>query len=114
MAFYAPLFGWEFDDVGFATMIRCPGYGDHLEATVVDTGIRERQAGVTAPAGFEDAIAWLVPLAEGESDRWQVTFTVATETNRRRSPKGLAPRSFRQKTRSGRRPHWCATRRARS
>ena len=76
MAFYAPLFGWEFDDVGFATMIRCPGYGDHLEATV-DPGIRERQAGVTAPAGFEDAIAWLVPLAEGESDRWQVTFTVA-------------------------------------
>ena len=29
-----PLFGWEFYDVGFATMIRCPGYGDHLEATV--------------------------------------------------------------------------------
>jgi len=23
--FYAPLFGWEFDDLGFATMIRRPG-----------------------------------------------------------------------------------------
>ena len=73
--FYA-LFGWEFDDVGFATMIRRPGYGDHLEATV-DPGIRERQAGVSAPPGFEDAIAWLAPQADGVSDHWAVTFTVA-------------------------------------
>ena len=57
-------------------MIRRPGYGDHLEATV-DPGIRERQAGVTAPPGFEDAIAWLAPLADGQSDHWHVTFTVA-------------------------------------
>lgn len=71
-----PLFGWEFYDVGFATMIRRPGYGDHLEATV-DPGIRERQAGVTAPPGFEDTIAWLAPLADGQSDHWHVTFTVA-------------------------------------
>ena len=45
--FYAPLFGWEFDDLGFATMIRRPGYGDHLAATV-DPGIRERQEGISA------------------------------------------------------------------
>ena len=32
------------NDVGFATMIRRPGYGNHLEATV-DPGIRDRQAG---------------------------------------------------------------------
>ena len=76
VAIYGPLFGWEFDDVGFATMIRRPGYGDHLEATV-DPGIRERQAGVSAPPGFEDAIAWLVPLADGEADRWHVSFAVA-------------------------------------
>jgi predicted enzyme related to lactoylglutathione lyase len=71
-AFYAPLFGWEVDDVGFATMVRRPGYGDHLEATV-DPGIRTRQSGVSAPPGFEDAIAWMVTA---KTDRWQVSFTV--------------------------------------
>ncbi len=75
-AFYAPLFGWEFDDLGFATMIRRPGYGDHLAATV-DPGIRERQEGISAPPGFADAIGWLAPLASGR-DHWHVTFTVAS------------------------------------
>jgi uncharacterized protein len=75
-AFYAPLFGWQFEDMGFATMIRRPGYGDHLEATV-DPGIRTRQADVSAPPGFEDAIAWLAPAAAGEPDHWHVTFAVA-------------------------------------
>ncbi|HET6735898.1 VOC family protein, partial [Mycobacterium sp.] len=74
-AFYAPLFGWEFDDVGFATMIRRPGYGDHLAATV-DPGIRDRQDGISAPPGFADAIGWLAPLDQGP-DHWHVTFTVA-------------------------------------
>ena len=74
--FYAPLFGWEFDDVGFATMIRRPGYGDHLAATV-DPGILERQDGISAPPGFADAIGWLAPPAGGE-DHWHVTFTVAS------------------------------------
>jgi predicted enzyme related to lactoylglutathione lyase len=72
--FYAPLFGWEFDDIDFATMIRRPGYGDHLAATV-DPGIFERQDGIFAPPGFADAIGWLVPLASGR-DHWHVTFTV--------------------------------------
>jgi hypothetical protein len=75
-SFYGPLFGWEFDDVGFATMIRRPGYGDHLAATV-DPGIRERQADVSAPPGFADAIAWMAPSASGE-DHWHVSFTVAS------------------------------------
>ena len=48
MAFYEEAFGWQVDDLGFATMIRRPGYGDHLEATV-DPGIRARQSGVTGP-----------------------------------------------------------------
>jgi predicted enzyme related to lactoylglutathione lyase len=43
--FYAPLFGWEFDDGGFATMMRRPGYGDHRAGTV-DPGIKERQDGI--------------------------------------------------------------------
>jgi uncharacterized protein len=74
--FYAQLFGWEFDDLGFATMIRRPGYGDHLAATV-DPGIRERQADISAPPGFADAIAWLASSASGQ-DHWHVTFTVAS------------------------------------
>lgn len=74
--FYAPLFGWEIDDVGFATMIRRPGYGDHLAATV-DQGIFERQGGISAPPGFADAIGWLVPIASGR-EHWHVTFTVAS------------------------------------
>jgi hypothetical protein len=61
--FYAGLFGWTFSDVGFGTMIRRPGYGDHLAATV-DPGIRERQGGVFAPPGFADVIGCLVPLDE--------------------------------------------------
>lgn len=75
-AFYPPLFGWSLEDLGFATMIRRPGYGDHLAATV-DPGIRDRQADVAAPPGFEDAIAWLAPATAGEPDRWHVTFAVA-------------------------------------
>jgi predicted enzyme related to lactoylglutathione lyase len=76
IAFYMRAFGWQFDDLGFATMIRRPGYGDHLEATV-DPDIRVRQSGVKAPPGFEDAIAWLAPTAHGESPHWHVSFTVA-------------------------------------
>jgi predicted enzyme related to lactoylglutathione lyase len=73
--FYAPLFGWEFDDIGFATLIRRPGYGDHLAATV-DPGIRERHEAISAPPGFADAIAWLAPAAS--QDHWHVSFTVAS------------------------------------
>jgi uncharacterized protein len=73
--FYAEVFGWAFDDLGFAEMIRQPGYGDHLEATT-DPDIRSRQAGIEAPPGFEDAVGWLV-RAEEETPGWQVTFAVA-------------------------------------
>ena len=76
IGFYARLFGWEFDELGFATMIRRPGYGDHLAATV-DPGIRERQESISAPPGFADAIAWLAPLTSGQ-DHWHVTFSVAS------------------------------------
>jgi uncharacterized protein len=75
-AFYARIFGWEVDDVGYATMVRRPGYGDHLAATV-DPDIRERQADVAAPAGFEDTVAWMRLVAEGHPEFWQVTFAVA-------------------------------------
>ncbi|GAB3054486.1 VOC family protein [Intrasporangium mesophilum] len=75
-AFYTTLFGWEFADIGFATMIRRPGYGDHLAATV-DPGIHERQSGVDAPPGFADAIGWVAPPTDVEEPGWHVTFSVA-------------------------------------
>ena len=74
--FYSSLFGWEVDDVGYATMVRRPGYGDHLAATV-DPDIRARQSDIVAPAGFEDAVAWMRLIPEGHPERWQVTFAVA-------------------------------------
>jgi uncharacterized protein len=74
-AFYANVFGWSFDDVGFGSMIRRPGYGDHLAATV-DPDIRDRQAAINAPPGFADAIGWLMSANSGQAPRWHVTFAV--------------------------------------
>lgn len=76
LAFYEQVFGWRFSDVGFATMIGVPGYGDHLASTV-DPTIHDRQSGITAPPGFADAIGWLGPATEQEPAGWSVTFTVA-------------------------------------
>jgi uncharacterized protein len=75
-AFYSEVFGWSVDDLGFAMMIRMPGYGDHLEATS-DPEIRARQAGAATPPGFADAIGWLAPVGAGEQPHWHVSFTVA-------------------------------------
>ena len=66
-AFYSPLFGWEIDDVGFATIVRRPGYGDHLAATV-DPDIRQRQSDVEDASGFEDAVAWMGVIPEGQPE----------------------------------------------
>jgi predicted enzyme related to lactoylglutathione lyase len=82
--FYGALFGWEssrleMDDGGALEFWRMPGYGDFLAQR--DPGIRERQADVQAPKGFEDAVAWLVPMT-GEMfpadtpPHWSVTFAV--------------------------------------
>jgi predicted enzyme related to lactoylglutathione lyase len=73
-AFYGAVFGWEAQTVdvglGESTMWRLPGYGD-------DPGIRERQAEAGAPPGFEDAVAWLLPLNGNGVSRWNVTFAAA-------------------------------------
>jgi predicted enzyme related to lactoylglutathione lyase len=74
--FYTQVFGWEVADLGFATMIRRPGYGDHLAATV-DPGIHERQAGAQVPPGFADAIGWVAQAAQDETPHWHVSFSVA-------------------------------------
>lgn len=74
--FYEAVFGWEFTDAGFATMIRVPGYGDHLAATT-DPDLYERQESVSVPEGFSDAIGWLAPADAGRPAHWHVTFAVA-------------------------------------
>ena len=75
-AFYTAVFGWSFDDLGFATLIRVPGYGAHLAATS-DPGIYTRQAAVDVPPGFADAIGWLNPVGPAEKPHWHVAFAVA-------------------------------------
>jgi predicted enzyme related to lactoylglutathione lyase len=80
-AFYAAVFGWECDrfEIGpdqVTWLFRMPGYGDFLAQS--DPEIRERQAAEQAPGGFEDAVAWMVPLEDGSGDaRWTVTLAVA-------------------------------------
>ena len=73
-AFYTAVFGWSFDDLGFATMIRQPGYGDHLEATS-DPDIHTRQAASgTARLRGRDRLAGYD--GHGEQPHWHVSFTV--------------------------------------
>ena len=74
LPFYADVFGWAVDPQLGAGMIRLPGYGDHLAATV-DSHIHERQA--FAPPGFADVVAGVVEDADPDQAGWQVMFTVA-------------------------------------
>ena len=108
------LFGWAFDDLGFATLIRRPGYGDHLEATI-DPGIRERQAGRRRAARFRGR-----DRLDGAARR---PTSSRTGTCRSRSPTATtrppprerlgADRARRPRTRDGRGRRSSATRRAR-
>ena len=78
-AFYAAVFGWEsgaIDDGGGPLLWRRPGYADHLAATI-DPGIHARHAEIGAPPGFQDAVAWLAPAADGSPSHWHQTFAVA-------------------------------------
>ena len=88
--------GWV-RGLGFATIIRRPGYGDHLEATVDPTSARARRA--IAPPGFEDAIAWLAPLEPGWRPHWHVTFAVADRDAAAARPRASALPSSRPPTR---------------
>jgi predicted enzyme related to lactoylglutathione lyase len=74
MPFYTSVFGWAVDAQLAAGMIRVPGYGDHLAATV-DPHIHERQA--FAPPGFADVVAGVASDPDATEGGWQVTFTVA-------------------------------------
>jgi uncharacterized protein len=78
-SFYGSLFGWETLALGGgAEAWRLPGYGDFLERA--DPELRERMAQSGAPAGFEDVVATLNPIAEDQphvAAHWSVTFAVA-------------------------------------
>jgi len=77
-AFYGSVFGWETLALdGGAEMWRLPGYGEFLER--LDPGLRARMAEAGAPAGFEDVVATLNPIADDQADapaHWGVTFAV--------------------------------------
>ncbi len=73
LPFYEQVFGWQVSaDLG-AGMIRLPGYGDHLAATI-DPDIHERQQ--FAPPGFADVVAGMERRADVDP-HWEVRFTVA-------------------------------------
>src|SRR5881392_1031503 len=77
-SFYGSVFGWETLGLeGGAEMWRLAGYGDFLAQS--DPELRERMAGSGAPAGFEDVVATLNPIADDRPDvpaHWSVTFAV--------------------------------------
>jgi hypothetical protein len=77
-SFYGSVFGWRTLELdGGFQMWTLPGYGDHLERS--DPGLRERMAETGAPAGFEDVIASLNPIAADQPQtppHWGVTFAV--------------------------------------
>lgn len=76
--FYGAVFGWTTLPVeGGFEMWSLPGYGDHLERD--DPDIRKRMADLEAPAGFEDVVASLNPIADDQPDvpaHWGLTFAV--------------------------------------
>ena len=69
-SFYGSVFGWETLDMGMWTL---PGYGDYLEQ--LNPGTREQMAALGAPEGFEDVVAALTPVEDGDP-YWSVTFAV--------------------------------------
>ncbi len=77
-SFYGSVFGWETLGLeGGFEMWTLPGYGDFLERA--DPDIRKRVAEVGGPAGFEDVVASINPIADDQPEvpaHWSVTFAV--------------------------------------
>src|SRR4051794_17123464 len=75
-SFYGSVFGWQTLALeGGAEMWTMPGYGDYLEQDTPD--LRKMVAEVGGPAGFEDVVASINPLADDQPDvpaHWSVTF----------------------------------------
>jgi predicted enzyme related to lactoylglutathione lyase len=78
-SFYGSVLGWETLGLeGGAELWTLPGYGDYLERD--DPDLRKRVAEVGGPAGFEDVVASINPIADDRTDvpaHWSVTFGVA-------------------------------------
>jgi uncharacterized protein len=77
-SFYGSVFGWRTLALpGGAEMWTLTGYGDHLEE--IHPGVRKQVAEVGGPAGFEDVVASINPIAADQPDvppHWSVTFAV--------------------------------------
>ena len=76
-AFYGAVFGWRTLYLG-SGMWSLPGYGDDLERDNPD--LRKMLAETGGPPGFEDVVASIAPIAEGDTDtppHWSVTFAAA-------------------------------------
>jgi uncharacterized protein len=77
-SFYGSVFRWQTGAIGGgAEGWTLPGYGDHLER--YHPHIREQMAEAGAPAGFEDVVGSIIPIADDEPDtppHWSVTFAV--------------------------------------
>ena len=72
--FYGAVFGWELIPVGEFSMWALPAYGDFLEQR--RPGTRQQAAEFGAPARFEEVVASLVPIADGDAmhEHWSVVF----------------------------------------
>jgi uncharacterized protein len=71
--FYGEMFGWTTLSLAGAEFWTLPGYGDYLETII--PGMRKGAAEMGA-AGFEDVVAVVEPLKDGEQPHWHVTFAV--------------------------------------
>jgi predicted enzyme related to lactoylglutathione lyase len=76
-SFYGAVFGWQTLELDVYEAWTLPGYGDYLERD--NPGLRKQMAEVGAPKGFEDVVASLRPIGDGQPDvppHWGVTFAV--------------------------------------
>jgi uncharacterized protein len=78
-AFYRSVFGWETRSVDFGsgdfTWFSLSGYGAYLLEN--DPDLKDRLVDDSAPEGFEDAVAWFVPLRDEDTPpHWSITFSV--------------------------------------
>jgi uncharacterized protein len=78
-AFYRAVFGWRVRSVDFGSgefaWFSLDGYGAYLLEH--DPDLRDRLQEDSAPEGFEDAVAWFVPLQDEDTPpHWSITFAV--------------------------------------
>lgn len=76
--FYGAVFGWELLSLGPEEhMWAMPAYGDFLEE--LNPGMRDNMASMGAPTGFENVVASIVRIDDGDTEtraHWGVTFGV--------------------------------------